>query len=352
MLKVIFPVSFRHLPISILIIGFFYLLTPVWSYLVTVLFNLEDVSFFDFRQVLSSFSGLSISLIALGSLLGFGILGVKRWGYFLFLGFNIALIFDAIYRIIKYGIGLEGELLSNFFLTIFYFILIFYFLNQEISTPYLTLVPRGFRKKWRIEIPLSGEVIIDGKKSLKLTTMDVSPSGCLAKVSGEVPEEASISIRLDLDNRFEVPAILIRREEEGDSISHGFRFQYDPNDPRKKQLKKFLSTKLLPRFSITSPVTVFYGENKFSGEVLNVSEGGFYLASNQKLKSGDEINFELKLLGYLFKGIGKISWENQTASYNKPEGYGVKFSSLQSSILYKLFLFLFEKKSDLNFRDR
>jgi Tfp pilus assembly protein PilZ len=286
-------------------------------------------------------------------LVGFGILGVKRWGYILFLTFNTILIAFAIYYLAKYGIGLDGALVFNLFVTLIPFFLILYFLNQEISTPYLTLLPRGFRGKWRIEVPISGEVLIEGKKALRLATMDISPSGCLAKVEGTVPDNAHLNIRLDIERKWEVPVQLVRREDnELEGYNLGFKFEYEVNDHRKKELKKYLSTKLLPRFSITTPVEVEFNSKKFSGEVINVSEGGFYLSTKEILNPGDEISFQLKLMGFPFKGTGKVSWENQKEEFNKPAGCGITFTKIESNFLYNLILFFFEKKLSLEYRER
>ena len=93
---------------------------------------------------------------------------------FLFLGFNLYLVGHGLHLI--YQGGLTKQFIWNLFITLLPFFLNMYFLNKEISTPYLTLIPRGFRKKWRIEIPILGQIQVSEKVIYTMKTMDISPT--------------------------------------------------------------------------------------------------------------------------------------------------------------------------------
>jgi Tfp pilus assembly protein PilZ len=344
LLKKIFPVPFRKLPIPILLIGVYFLLTPVVSYFATA--ASLNVPAHKFDLIFQSFTPRSIGLNLLGFFLGFGILGVKRWGYVLFLLFNFLLIAHGVYLLIQFGF--EDQFLWNLIITVIPFFLILYFLNKEISTPYLTLVPRGFRSKWRIAIPLSGTLTYENQK-MSIVTMDISPSGCLASVDGKVPEDKTFTVQFDLAGHLWETEATYVREEDGNI---GIKFELFGQERKRKQLDKFLSTFLLPRYVVTTLATIQKGNQTFQAEVVNISEGGAYIATTEKCKEGDLIEFQMKLYGVTFRGKGKISWENPEGKYEKPAGYGFSFKEINAKFLYSLLIFFYEKINSFQSRDR
>lgn len=345
MLKKIFPVSFKNLPKPILIIGIFYLFTPVWSYLATSQYL--NISVADFSKLISTFSKFSLFLNFLGFILGLGILGVKRWGYFLFLGFNFILILHGLYLL--FTKGFQETFVLNLVYTFVPFVIILYFLNKEISTPYLTLIPRGFRKKWRTEIPIGGYIILNGGTKMRLVTMDISPTGCLARVDGSVPENSTGTIQLDLDGvEWTAPCQWIRKEEE----THGFKFLISSNSSEYKTLDKFLSTKLMPRFITTKGVVIEYSSRQFEAEIENISEKGFYVATKEKISQGEHFSFKMKLKGFYFSGIAKVSWENPDGKFDKSPGFGAAFVSISPSFVYSIIIFIYELVNNYSKRDR
>jgi len=344
LLKSLFPVSFSKLPLTIKIIGLFYLLTPVFSYLWTA--YAQGIPFWDFANLLRLFSPMALVLNLAGLILGVGILGVKRWGYFLFLGFNLYLVGHGLY-LISLG-GMTKQFIWNLFITLLPFFLNMYFLNKEISTPYLTLIPRGFRKKWRIEIPLAGAIKVNPFEILKMKTMDISPTGFLASVDGKIDLGSTVVVQMKLDGDWEAPAELMR-EIDG---NYGFKFLYLPGDKRYKELDKFLSTKLLPRFTTKIPVTITLDNKDENTEILNISEKGFYFSSNNPYQVGSFPNYQFSLYGIGFSGKGKISWENKIGNFEKPSGYGVSFEEPNNYLVYKVLVFIYSLVHTITVRDR
>ncbi|MCB1143167.1 MAG: PilZ domain-containing protein [Leptospiraceae bacterium] len=335
MFKAIFPVSFSKLPLPIILIGVFYLLNPVISYLATA--YVSGIPFWEFTSLVKLFSVRALGLNLVGFVLGVGILGVKRWGYFLFLFFNFLLILHGFYLLISFGF--TQQFIWNLFVTIFPFVLNLYFLNREISTPYLTLIPRGFRKKWRIEVPLTGKVLVEGgSTSYSLKSMDISPTGILAKVDGMILPESKVIITLDLDEEWSVDAEMVRIE----NGNYGFKFLYLSTDPRFKVLDKFLSTKLLPRFTTRRHVKII-GESGSveNSEIINISERGFFFTSTNPYSISQEISFDFSLFGMNFSSKGAISWENKEGKFEKPRGYGVSFKDLDKNFVFQIALYVF-----------
>ncbi|HMW04827.1 MAG TPA: PilZ domain-containing protein [Leptospiraceae bacterium] len=352
MLKTIFPISFSNLPTPIKIIGTYFLITPIVSYIATA-YKL-DLPLSNVKMILASFDKLNIILNLMGFLVGIGILGVKKWGYFVFLTFNSALIIHGIYLLVRFN-GIETEVMSqerlilNLIITILPFFLILYFLNSEISTPYLTLVPRGFRKKWRTEIPIKGFLLDSLGNKLNITTLDVSPTGCLAEVDGYIADEDDFALTFDLEKDWRVSASVVRIQNE----NVGLRFNYNgTNDPAKKELKNYLESKLHPRYDITIPCDWSVNGQNYTSDILNISEGGLFLSTNESAKIGDNVSFSFKLLGFRFSGTGSISWINSSAKYNKPVGIGISFNGLKKNILYNFIISGFRLFAGFQSRER
>ncbi len=344
MLKKIFPVSFSKLPLTIKIIGLFYLFTPVFSYLWTA--YALGIPFWEFGTLLRLFSIPALLLNLIGLTLGVGILGVKRWGYFLFLGFNLYLVGHGLHLI--YSSGFTKQLIWNLFITLLPFALNMYFLNKEISTPYLTLIPRGFRKKWRIEIPITGTIRVNERDKFSMKTMDISPTGFLASVEGKIETGTKVTVSMKLDSQWDAPAEMMR-EEDG---NYGFKFLYLPGDKLFKDLDKFLSTKLLPRFSTKLPLELNLNSEIEQTEILNISEKGFYFTSTKAYTVGQFPNYKFSLYGIAFTGKGKISWENKNGSFEKPPGYGISFEEPNNYALYKIVVYIYSVLHTINVRDR
>ncbi len=352
MFKTIFPISFTNLPTPIKIIGTYFILTPFISYIATA-YKL-DLPLSNVKSILSSFDKLNIILNLMGFLVGVGILGVKKWGYFIFLTFNSALIIHGFYLLFQYH-GIETDfinterLILNLVITILPFFLILYFLNSEISTPYLTLLPRGFRKKWRTEIPLRGTLQDSLGNKLAITTLDISPTGCLATVDGYISDEDDFALSFDIEKEWQVNASVVRIQNE----NVGLRFNYTgKTDPVKKELKKYLESKLLPRYSITIPCDWVLGNTSFKSEILNISEGGFFLSTSEQVKLGDLVSFSFKIFGFNFSGNGTVSWVNSESKYNKPIGIGISYTDLGKDILYTFFIICFRIFTNYETRNR
>jgi hypothetical protein len=353
MLKKIFPVSFSNLPFTILVIGIFYsVINILMSYLGTAFNN--DLKFFQFIEIVKLYSIQNWILLTMSFLVGVGILGVKRWAFFLYLVFNSILIIHGIYFLIKFW-GLNTDLLSteslitNMLIVLISFILTLYMLNSEISTPYLTLLPRGFRKKWRTEIPLKGFLKDSLGSKILIQTLDVSPSGCLATANGYLIEEGTYDLEFDIEKPWKVSASVVRSQP--DSV--GLKFNYTSSaDIRKFEIKKFLESKLVPRYSTTLNGEFEISGKKITGEILNLSEGGLYVSSSEKVNLKDQTKFQFKLWGISFLGKGKISWINNTSEYQKSQGFGISFESISKKFIFNIFIFALRTFTHFENRER
>ncbi len=353
MLKKIFPVSFSNLPFTILLIGIFYsVINLLMSYLGTAYNN--DLKIFQFFEIVKLYSLQNWALLLMSFLVGVGILGVKRWAFFLYLVFNGILIVHGIYFLIKYwGFNTDlittESLITNMLIVSVSFVLTLYMLNSEISTPYLTLIPRGFRKKWRTEIPLKGILKDSLGSNITIQTLDVSPSGCLATANGYVLEEGTYDLEFDIEKPWKVPATVVRNNP--DSV--GLKFNYSsPADIRKIEIKKFLESKLVPRYAINLKGDFEISGKKIQSDILNISEGGLYVSSSEKVSLKELSKFSFQLWGVSFTGEGNVSWINNASEYNKSQGFGISFEKISKNFIFQFLIFALRTFTHFENRDR
>lgn len=106
------------------------------------------------------------------------------------------------------------------------------------------------------------------------------------------------------------------------------------------------------RSSVRFPIrlAVQYGKDNpitYNGFILNMSEGGIYIQTDDPLPVGSEILIRLfippqiKLLGEI---VGKVAWVNTGNLTPLPKGMGVKFETTEKEALKKLVTYFWEEK--------
>lgn len=154
-------------PKTLVFFGIIFLLLPFCNY-AGVAYQ-TGINFTFPIIVLSQLQLPALILILLPIPVGIGLLFVKKWGWWLFLMYSILLIMYNLYVILTepevYNIGAIVQ-------SILGCAAVFYFVNKDISAPYMKMYPRGWRGEKRK--PLELKVAIDGTA---LTTRDFSIAG-------------------------------------------------------------------------------------------------------------------------------------------------------------------------------
>ncbi len=128
-----------------------------------------NIGFFSISSLLSALHPIQTILLLFSFIVGFGLLAVEKWGYYLFLSYSAILIIHNLYVLFENAVLYNlGALLQ----TILGSIAILYFIRKDISAPYMKMYPRGWRLEKRKPIEL--DVFISEKK---LITKDLSLSG-------------------------------------------------------------------------------------------------------------------------------------------------------------------------------
>ncbi len=219
-------------PLAIIIISIVFFSLPFFNYISLVYRNniaLTDfVTAYEFLTI-PPIGIIGIILLLLPFAVGVAILSVKKWGWYFFIAYALALIVFNLAVLIKHPVAYN--IFANI-QTLFLFSAIIYFMQKNISAPYMHAYPRGWRMQHRKLLEIS--VTIDGKP---YKTKDIGNAGIFAiwpNCNKNINDEFKVSFELDGQSFTEIGAIA-RIEEEGVGIA--FR---EISDDTKKQLKKTL----------------------------------------------------------------------------------------------------------------
>lgn len=207
-------------PKTLLFFGILFLTLPLINYIgLSIRFH---YSLFQIKSILRELSRIEIILLLFPMLVGIGLLLVKKWGWWLFLFYSIALILSNTITLFKdphlYNIGALVQ-------TLLALSAIFYFLKKDISAPYMKMYPRGWRGEKRNPIQIQVRI-----NSIDKLTRDISEAGFYLDWKDdpfEINEEVRVEIETDSDRRF-LSAGVVRKDEEGT----GFAFRQLTDDDR------------------------------------------------------------------------------------------------------------------------
>lgn len=198
-------------PIPLVLFGIGFLLLPVLNYLgMTNQLGLPPAQIKLSLAVLSPFE---LVLLFTPLLVGIGLLAVKRWGWWLFLGYSAILLGYNLFTLIKTPGWYNAMALGNTLLGV---LAVVYFIRRDISAPYMRMYPRGWRLQRRK--PVEVEVIVDG---IRRRSIDVSTAGIYVAWEDcyrSPGEEVHLTFVIN-GTEYKTRAGLVRIDEEGAGIA-------------------------------------------------------------------------------------------------------------------------------------
>lgn len=198
-------------PLTLVLFGLAFLFLPILNYL-----GMTNQMGVPLREVRTSFALLSpVELVLLLTPLavGVGLLAVKRWGWWLFLGYACVLIAYNLYAVARTP-GLYNAI--ALFNTVVGMAAVFYFVRRDISAPYMRMYPRGWRLQKRR--PIEIEVIVDG---IRRRTIDASTAGLYVAWPDcyrSPGEEVHLTFAVN-GTEYKTRAGLVRVDEEGAGVA-------------------------------------------------------------------------------------------------------------------------------------
>ena len=306
-------------PPPLVVIGAIYLLLPAFNVLsLMARFRVGLVA------ALLHFPLAGHALMLAAPVVAVGLFRVRRWAYFLFLGHAAVLLCYNLYFVLKYSH-------SYYWLSLFQtgcgIAVIGYFLRREVSAPYLSLVPRGWRHHLRQKVVCGAEV--DGKRHL---TNDLSETGCFLVETGDalrLGQRLRLALETGAEARLHLSGRVIRLGPEGCGV------RFNTRRKERRAIRQFLSTHYPLRFRVELPVAVSPSGHPLVASTFNISRRGLYLAvsgiNGTPLGVHDPLDLTVTVEGKLFTMHGTIAWVNLDGNFGKPAGIGVALREIDAA---------------------
>lgn len=214
-------------PRRIKIIAGIIIFLPIYNLLVMSYYYKISIIMID--KIFAQLTITQIVFIFFSIPVGVGLLVVKRWVWFLFLGYTTSLILYNVYGITQFPSKYNYFSLVE---TIFFSMIMFYFLRKDIYSPYKSLATRGWRRNRRYQ----KEILIYIKNTTK-TTKNISMSGFyLDWENSNLKVNDSMRIKIEKENKFiEIEVGVVRIDETG----VGFAYR-NLSDENKKILREMI----------------------------------------------------------------------------------------------------------------
>lgn len=198
-------------PPTLTLFGIAFLLMPIINYVAIAVRMGSGI--LDVAGVFAKLNPFEIGLL-FGSLpVAVGLLLVKKWGWWLFLLYSIALIgYNATIFALQPFAGNLGAVL----LALFGMLAVAYILRNDISAPYVKMYPRGWRLQKRK--PLVFEIVVN---DIMRRTKDAHERGVYIEWPGcGLDPGAGVKLKFRLnENRYDLAGGIVRTDPEGVGIA-------------------------------------------------------------------------------------------------------------------------------------
>lgn len=212
-------------PKALVVFGMAFLALPIMNFLAFSVQNRISLQFPD--RAFQSMDPVFLVLLFAPFFAGIGLIRIKKWGWYFFLGYALVLICYNLIVLFLNPVIFNLAAIINAGLGV---LAVFYFTRRDISTPYMKMYPRGWRGQRRE--PLQIPVEIDG---VQLMTRDLSRTGLYVEWP-ECPHDPTdaVGIRFTLEGHFfELDGGVVRVDGTGAGVA--FR---ELNDEQERMLAR------------------------------------------------------------------------------------------------------------------
>lgn len=378
-------------PYSVIISILILLLVPVLGYMVSAWrHNILAMNFMDILVLYNPFQlvfNLFLVTVAIGMVF------IQRWAFlgyllvgFLFSAYCLVLIFLNLIGVASWKFGGLDYLLLLIIVAVSVFVLI-NMIRKEISSPYFSLVGRGWRMATRDTIPLPVKIRSSLGVGIQTKTENISSSGCLisldekSEIAFMVDEKLEIEITLPVYKTedknperlsFHGEVVRIREGNRDSSPGVGIKFLSEKTIDSEKRLEMFLSTTYAPRYSWSADMEILDSDNSQenspnhpeksgnafrnpetsdnttdrnlirAGSIYNISTTGLYVESSGSFQPHQELRLVFAFMGMKIQLTGTVVWTNPHGDYGKEKGFGFRIHSVRNSLWFRfLILYLF-----------
>ena len=224
-------------PLSIIIISLIYLFEPIGNLIQAAYIN--NLPLVGENSILSHLIWSDWIILGLFPVVALGVFMVRKWGWYLFVGFSVVLI--------AYNLYVYFYLNPNYQLhTVLLFILIVtamsaVFFRKHVYAPYFNPRLRWWEVPSRYNITLATKILTNDT-ALNCRLLDISVSGCFVNYAGELSVGESVLLIIQCaGNEIKCMGKIVRKSTKTDHSGYGIYFQTLSRETRLK-LKRLIKT--------------------------------------------------------------------------------------------------------------
>ncbi len=224
-------------PLSIIIIALIYLFEPFGNLIQAAYVN--NLPLFGENSILSHLFWSDWIILGLFPVVALGVFMVRKWGWYLFIGFSVLLI--------AYNLFVYLYLNPNYQLyTVLLFILIVtamsaVFFRKHVYAPYFNPRLRWWEVASRYNITLAAKILTNDT-SLDCRLLDISASGCFVNYAGDLAVGESVLLIIQFgEDEIKCMGKIVRKSTKTDQSGCGIYFQTVSKETRLK-LKRLIKT--------------------------------------------------------------------------------------------------------------
>lgn len=274
------------------------------------------------QRMIRGYGPLASIWLFTAPLVGIGFYFVHAVSWYVFVGHSGLILVDYAFKWVtrpSYYLGSVGGLYNMLMLTgnLLLVVVIGYVVQKHFRAPYFQALPRSWRESTRI--PIHQWILVNGQSR---RTTDMSEGGCfVADPGSDLRIGDRLSLRFHAGNlAIECNGEVMRQTQRG----HGVRFMSLPSSD-KREIKRTLKKRFPLRYEVDLACTWRCDGTARVGRVLNVSTGGCYVGTEVgDLTEGMPGEVIIHDFGQTLPA--EVVWINSTSKYEKPIGFGCRFS--------------------------
>jgi hypothetical protein len=224
-------------PLSIIIIALIYLFEPVGNLIQAAYINKLPLMGED--SILTHLIWSDWIILGLFPVVAFGVFMVRKWGWYLFVGFSAVLISYNLYVYLYLNPNYQLHTVLLFILSVTAMSAIFF--RKHVYAPYFNPRLRWWEVASRYKITLDTKILTD-ESVLKCRLLDISESGCFVNNTGELSIGESVLLIIQCaGNEIKCTGKIVRKSNKIENAGYGIYFQAISKETRLK-IKRLIRT--------------------------------------------------------------------------------------------------------------
>ena len=338
-------------PVILIVVGVLALLPPI-SYFLTA--QIHFLSPLHPRAVFGSYSYINLLFLTICWVLAGGLLLARKWAYFLLLIFagglltyNAVLLLGTITAaswtamMVGQRVG-PGALIVNSLVILGSAACIVYFLHRETAAPYLSLLPRGWRRRVRNTVPIEVDWKASGERSGRARVVNISLSGLYLPIMERnlLAEGDLLQLSIDISEGTPRHDVLLNGRvlrtyvDEAGQAGVAVRLQESTSGAQHARLASFLQKHYSPRYLLNDDVLIEREGNSVAGKLYNISSRGAYVCTAEPHTAGATVVIEMRRRGIRLTVV--VRWLNPDGEYGKAPGFGAEIVHAEPRLAFHL----------------